>query len=96
MYLARVVGSVWATVKHPPTEGGRFLMIQPIDDHKKNAGDAIAALDTVGAGVGEVVMYITSYEAVLPWLDRHPHLDVVGVDAAVIGIVDRIDSGEAS
>ncbi len=92
MYLARVVGSVWATRKHEPLESGRFVLLQPVDENRKKDGDAIVALDTIGSGPGEVVLYITAYEAVLPWKDRNPHLDLAGVDASVIAIVDRIDS----
>lgn len=91
MYFARVIGSVWATQKHAALEGGRFVMLQPIDEHHEDHGDAIAALDTVGSGPGEIVVYVTAYEAAIPWLESHPHLEVAGVDTAVIGIVDRID-----
>lgn len=96
MYLARVIGSVWATRKHPPLESGRFVMLQPVDEHRRPDGAPLAALDTVGSGLGEIVFYITAYEAVLPWKQRHPDVDVAGVDAAVIGIVDRIDAAEES
>ena len=90
MFLARVIGSVWATRKHPPVERGRFVLLQPVDGHRSPDGDPLVALDTVGSGPGEIVMYITSYEAVLPWKDRHPEIDLAGLDAAVIGIVDDV------
>jgi len=93
MYLARVIGTVWSTRKHPPLEGGRFLLLQPVDEGRRPDGEPLAALDTVGAGPGEIVMYITAYEAVIPWKEQHPHVDVAGVDASVIGIVDRVDVG---
>ena len=95
MFMGRVIGSVWATRKHPPLESGRFVLVQPVDESLKADGAPLAALDTIGSGPGEIVLYITSYEAVLPWKDQHPHLDVVGVDASVVAVVDRVEaSGE--
>lgn len=92
MYLGRVIGSVWATRKHAALEGARFVMVQPIDEHKEAVGEPMAALDTSGSGPGELVLYVTAYEAAIPWLEAHPHLTVAGVDAAVVGIIDRIDA----
>ena len=90
MWLGRVTGSVWATVKHPPTETARLLIVRPLE----GGGPEVAALDTLGAGVKDVVMVITSYEATLPWRDLHPAADVVGLDAAIVGIVDPDESQE--
>ncbi len=95
MFLARVIGSVWATRKHPPLETGRFVLLQPVDEARRPDGEPLVALDTAGCGPGEIVFYITAYEAVLPWKERHPEIDVAGVDATVVGIVDRIDAGPA-
>ena len=91
MYLARVIGSLWATQKHAPLESGRLVLLQPIDEAREPEGEPLCALDTVGSGPGEIVIYITAYEAVLPWKDRNPGVDLAGVDASVIAIVDRID-----
>jgi len=96
MHLARVIGTVWATRKHPPLESGRLLLLQPVSEEAEPEGDPLAALDPLGAGPGEMVLYITAYEAVLPWKDLHPEVDVAGVDAAVVAILDRIDVGNRS
>lgn len=88
MQLARVIGSVWATRKHAALESARFVLLQPVDERRESDGDPLAALDTLGSGPGDIVLYVTAYEAVLPWLDRHPTLERAGVDAAVVGIVD--------
>lgn len=50
---------------------------------EKKVGMPIAVVDTIGAGPGEKVLYITAYEAVIPY-----HRDMVPIDAALIGIVD--------
>ncbi len=92
MYLGRVIGSVWATRRHQALEGGRDVLVQPVDEHLEPAGEPLAALDTVGSGAGEIVLYVTAYEAAVPWLETHPGLEVAGVDASVVAIVDRVDA----
>lgn len=96
MYLGRVIGSVWATRRHQALEGSRMVLVQPVDEDREPTGEPLAALDTVGSGPGEIVLYVTAYEAAIPWLETHPGLEVAGVDASVIGIVDRVDTESAS
>ncbi len=93
MLMGRVIGSVWATVKHEPLAGARFVLLQPLDAQQNNAGDVLAALDTASSGPGDLVTYTTAYEAVLPWRERHPEVDVAAVDACVVAVIDRVDVG---
>jgi ethanolamine utilization protein EutN len=53
----------------------------------KKIGEPIIAVDTIGAGPGEVIYYITSSEAVIPM-----EVDMAPVDASIVGIVDSINS----
>ncbi len=92
MRLARVIGTVWATRKHPGMEGLKMLLIQPVSSDERNSGGtvgggALAAFDSVGAGEGELVYYVEQYEATLPFPDRQ----LVPLDVAIVGIVDRVD-----
>lgn len=89
MFLARVIGTVWATRKDSQLKGFTLQFIQPIDRNRKQTGDPLVAVDTVGAGPGETVMYITAREAVIPL-----PVDEAPVDASIVGIVDRIDITE--
>jgi len=89
MNLARVIGTIWATRKDPNLEGLKMQIIQPINVKEKASGTPIIAVDTVGAGVGETVYYVTAYEAVIP-LEKKPALS----DASIVGIVDRIELKE--
>lgn len=82
MRLARVTGSVQATVKDPQLEGFKLLVIQPIGSGGQDIGDPIVALDSVGAGAGETVYWSGRREASLAF-DRP-----VPSDASVTGIVD--------
>ncbi len=86
MFFAIVIGTVWATVKDPHLAGASLEIIQPIDARRRHAGTPIVAVNTIGAGAGETVMYITASEAVIPL-----PVDMAPVDASIVGIVDRID-----
>lgn len=86
MFLAKVIGTVWATKKDPNLIGSKMQFIQPLNGNYKKLGSPLVAIDTVGAGLGEVVYYITASEAVIPL-----PVDMAPVDASIVGIVDRID-----
>jgi ethanolamine utilization protein EutN len=89
MFLARVIGTVWGTRKDEHLKGFKLQFIQPMDRRRNDVGDPVVAVDTVGAGPGETVMYITAREAVIPL-----PVDEAPVDASIVGIVDRIDISE--
>jgi ethanolamine utilization protein EutN len=87
MKLARVVGTVVATVKTEGLEGVRFLVIQPLDKHGEAKGGHVVAADAVHmAGPGELVYFVASREAAeaLP-------VKFVPVDHAIVGIVDEVE-----
>jgi len=85
MYLGRVVGCVWATVKHPELVGQRMLVIQPLTPELQATGKRLVCLDATGAGAGEIVYYVKGKEASFPFLPAEPP-----ADAAVVGIVDSV------
>lgn len=86
MFFAQVIGTVWATRKDENMIGFKIQIIQPLNAHRQSAGDPIMAVDTVGAGPGETVIYITAREATIPL-----PVEMAPVDASIVGIVDRID-----
>ena len=89
MYLGIVTGTVVAERKATGLEGKKILLVQPVDENKQAVGDVQAAIDTVQAGVGDLVYLVGSREAALaldPWF--------VPVDAAIVGIVDGLDVPE--
>jgi ethanolamine utilization protein EutN len=60
MQLARIIGTATATVKHPSLAGTRLLVVQPLmADRTSPDGDPQLAIDTVGAGTGDITV-ITS------------------------------------
>lgn len=85
MYLGRVIGTIWATRKYESVTGYKMQFVQPLNAELEKLGDPIIALDTVGAGPGEIIYYVTASEAVIP-LD----VDMAPVDASIVGIVDSL------
>jgi len=86
MDIARVIGTIWATAKDPNLQGSKMQLIQPLNFDLQKKGTPIAAIDTVGAGQGELVYYVTAYEAVIPMNKK-----MALADASIVGIIDRID-----
>jgi microcompartment protein CcmK/EutM len=56
MILCRVKGNVVATIKQPCFTGHRILIVQPIDENRKDKGDSFLACDSVQAGPGDIVL----------------------------------------
>jgi len=90
MQLARVVGTVVSTQKHPKFEGAKLLLVQPVGLDDAPRGTALLAVDSVGAGVHEKVLVVIEGRAAGEALGRK----AAPVDAAIIGIVDHVDIAE--
>jgi ethanolamine utilization protein EutN len=92
MFLARVEGSVVATKKDAALSGRKLLLLRPqLVDEKdpsrfRPGVNTIVAVDSLGAGVGELVMFCQGSSARLA-----PSLKDAPVDAVIIGIVDTVD-----
>lgn len=86
MFLGKVIGNVWATQKYESLKGFKLMFVQPLNGEMKINGDPIVAVDSVGAGPGEIILYITASEAVIPL-----PVDMAPVDASIVGIVDSIN-----
>ena len=93
MFLARVEGSVVSTKKDPAMNGRKLLLLRPqLVDHNdpsrfRDGQNTIIAVDTVGAGEGEMVMFCQGSSARLA-----PNMKNAPVDAVIIGIVDTVDA----
>ncbi len=88
MKLGKVIGRVVCTQKLHYFEGLKLLLVQPIDEQGQEKGDAIVAFDAVQAGEGDRIFYETSKEA--GWALREWFMPG---DAAIIGIIDHVDTG---
>ena len=95
MLLAQVTGHVVATQKVASMVGKKLLVVEPLrldeksHDRLRPTGRTLIAVDSLGAGPGEVVLLCQGSSARLT-----PETGDLPVDAAVIGIVDRVGTGE--
>jgi len=88
--LARVVGEVVSTQKRPQFEGAKLLILQPETPAGAMSGASLLAIDSVGAGRGELVIAVLEGRAAGETLGRK----LAPVDAAIVGIVDYVDLHE--
>jgi len=85
MYLAKVVGTVVATRKDERLEGRKLLLVQPLDETGRETSRCVVAVDTVQAGIREVVLVVAGSSARMTSLTKDSP-----VDAAIVGIVDTV------
>jgi ethanolamine utilization protein EutN len=83
MQLARVIGTVVATVKNESLAGRKLLVIQTLNKNLKPQGKPMVAIDSVGAGIGELVFWCRGREASFPFKRED-----TPTDCTIVGIVD--------
>ena len=83
MQLARVIGTVVATVKNPALEGRKLLVIQSLDAQLREQGRPLVALDAIGAGTGDLVFWCRGKEASFPF-----RREDTPTDCTIVAIVD--------
>lgn len=86
MLIARVLGDVVATQKHPSHEGRKILLVQPLELDGSNRGAPVLALDSVDAGPGDRVLLVMDGWAAMTAVERPQS----PIDMAVIGVIDTI------
>ncbi len=83
MQLGRVAGTLVSSQKDPLMEGMKFLVVATIDTDNADSGSYVVAVDAVGAGVGEVIMYASGSSARQTTLTKDRPCDAV-----IMAIVD--------
>ncbi len=83
MQLARVIGTVVATIKNDSLEGRKLLVVQSLNKNLDAQGKPMVAVDSVGAGVGELVFWCRGKEASFPFKRED-----TPTDCTIVGIVD--------
>jgi bacterial microcompartment shell vertex protein len=89
MRCCRVVGPLWASVKHPAYAGRPLFVVQPLDETGKDTGTTFVAIDHVQAGVGDKVIVVTEGNGVRQILAMG---DVVPIRSIIVGIVDHVET----
>jgi microcompartment protein CcmK/EutM len=91
MIIAKVVGTVVATVKHPVLVGCKLLVVQPVDPTGEPRGRVMVGVDTVRAGRGDTVLVLDEGNSARMMLGD-PEAPVRTV---IAGIVDAVSETEA-
>jgi microcompartment protein CcmK/EutM len=97
MFIGRITGSLVATQKVDSMVGQKLLLVEPLRVNEKTKGDlqptgrSFVAVDTVGAGEGEVVLCVQGSSARFTEQTK-----TLPVDCAIVGIVDNVRLGAKS
>jgi microcompartment protein CcmK/EutM len=86
MILGKVVGTVWATKKDESLVGLKFQIVKHVDLDYNVKDNFLIAVDSVGAGIGEIVLVATGSSARLTTVTKNKP-----VDAVIMAIVDKLD-----
>ena len=89
MFIAKVIGNVVATQKVEKFRGMKLLLIQPHivkDGRLQSSGSSVVAVDSVGAGIGECVLFTQGSSARLT-----PTTKDAPLDAVIVGLVDQVE-----
>jgi carbon dioxide concentrating mechanism protein CcmL len=87
MKMGRIVGSVVATRKDASLVGAKLLVVENLSPDLKPEGGYVVAVDAVGAGAGEIVLYAAGSSA-----RQTPATKDRPVDAVIMAIVDSFEA----
>jgi ethanolamine utilization protein EutN len=87
MRIGRIIGTLIATRKDEKLTGSKLMITQPLDIELNPKGDPIVAVDTVGAGIGELIIYVTGTASRIAARKMDAPIDV-----AIVGIIDEIST----
>jgi ethanolamine utilization protein EutN len=85
--LCRVVGPMWATIKHPAFAAQTLLVVQPLDAAGGDAGPSFVAVDHAQAGAGDRVLVLTEGGGVRQVLGKGEQTPIRSV---IVGVVDAV------
>jgi ethanolamine utilization protein EutN len=83
---------VWSTKKVDNLTNLKFLIVNPINLKKAPLTDVVVVADVLGAGIGETVICAYGHAARQAIFPQNP--PQLSIEAAVVGIVDRMDVDE--
>ncbi|MFA6979853.1 MAG: EutN/CcmL family microcompartment protein [Ignavibacteriaceae bacterium] len=86
MILGKVIGTVWSTKKDENLVGSKLLIVRQLSLDFKEKENFVVAVDSVGAGEGEIVLVATGSSA-----RQTNNTKNRPVDAVVMAIVDKLD-----
>ncbi|MBI5610381.1 MAG: EutN/CcmL family microcompartment protein [Deltaproteobacteria bacterium] len=86
MILARVIGNVVSTVKHPGLKSYAVFSVQPVDEHGQDAGETFLAVDHAQSGPGDTVIILREGNGIRQLLadPKNP------IRCLIVGVVDAV------
>ncbi len=92
MFIAKVLGSIVATIKHKIYEGEKIMVVQPLDLLGGDKDDSLLAVDKVCAGAGDTVLVLNEGSSArqVAGDDKAP------IRAIIMGVVDHYKIGDDS
>lgn len=91
MILGKVIGTVWSTRKDENLVGSKFLIVKQLDLKFNEKDNFVIAVDSVGAGEGEIVLVATGSSARQTVITKNKP-----IDAVIMAIVDKLDTPNLS
>jgi microcompartment protein CcmK/EutM len=91
MILGKVIGTVWSTRKDENLVGSKFLIVRQLDLKFNEKDNFVIAVDSVGAGEGEIVLVATGSSARQTVITKNKP-----IDAVIMAIVDKLDTPNLS
>lgn len=92
MLIVRVIGTTVSTIKDEKLQGKKLLIVQPADEAGKTSGKPFVAIDTVDAGVGDLVLTASGSSARQTTITKD-----TPVDAVIMAVIDSLEvNGEVS
>ncbi len=90
MHIAKVIGNVVSTIKHPAYNSRKLLLVQRLDLNNNFEGHPTIAVDYIGAGPGDYVIVgaAPGLASTVFKLKKAPMRELV------MGIIDRVNSTE--
>ncbi len=85
MLIARVIGTTVATIKDPKLTGRKLLILRPTDERGEPSGKPYVAIDTLDAGVGDLVLTAAGSSARQTDITKD-----TPVDAVIMAIIDSL------
>ena len=86
MLIVRVIGTTVSTIKDEKLQGKKLLVVQPTDEAGEAGGKPFVAIDTVGAGVGDLVLTASGSSARQTTITKD-----TPVDAVIMAVIDSLD-----
>jgi microcompartment protein CcmK/EutM len=90
MIIGRVIGTVWSTKKDESLVGSKLMIVRQLDLEYKELSNFVIAVDSCGAGEGEIVLVATGSSARQTTITKSKP-----VDAVIMAIVDKLDVKKA-